>query len=34
MNAGGAAAERQVDPAQRDAVASERMPRNVIHVSG
>ena len=34
MNAGGGAAERQIDPAQRDGVASERMPRRVIHVSG
>ena len=34
MNAGGAAAEREVDPGQRDSVAGERMPRRVIHVSG
>ena len=34
MNAGGSAAERQVDPTEHDGVASERMPRRVIHGSG
>ena len=34
MNAGGAAAERQVDAAQRNGGAAERMPRSVMHVSG
>ena len=34
MNAGGAAAERQVDPAQRNGGAAERMPQRVMHVSG
>ena len=34
MNARGAAAERKVDPGQRNSVAGERMPRRVIHVSG
>ena len=33
MDAGGAAAERQVDAAQRDGVACERMPGNVVHVA-
>ncbi len=31
MNAGGAAAERQVDPAEHDGVAGERKSRNVVH---
>ena len=34
VNAGGAAAERQVDAAQRNGRAAERMPQRVMHVSG
>src|SRR5258707_6802735 len=34
MDAGGAAAERQVDAGKRDGVASERIARNVVHVAG
>ena len=33
MDAGGAAAERQIDAAEYDGVAGERMPRNVVHAS-
>lgn len=34
VDAGGAAAKRQVDAAQRDGVADVRMCRYVVHVSG
>ena len=34
MNAIGAAAEREIDRRNRDRVADERVPRNVIHVRG
>src|SRR5271169_3182934 len=32
MHPGGAAAEREIDPAQRHRIACERKPRGVIHV--
>ena len=33
VDAGGAAAERQIDAAEHDGVAGDRMPRNVVHAS-
>ena len=34
MDAGSAAAERQVDAGKRDGVASGRIARNVVHIAG